>query len=533
MPLQLVDLQTDHPVLNRDPGPLRTMIERQLHVTAPRLRRCWLYYTNPVRPRSYDDNRGHCDRPYRQAQEWGLPSRLTGCHVGDQPFDTEPAEPQRKEIVVENDIAWRIDTQTDFLFGKPIVLDSTAPDPRRRDEIATLLRLILAQNGGMSFLRELATRTAVFGTTDVAVQFDDKRNLPPLHDPGCDLPLLGQRPEIDLDPDADDQTPDIAALSDIARRIRFNLLDAERMLPLTEPAEPDCLCGMIEVWHQPRPGEPTEPVAVPRGHWVRRLLAALGHDLTTRPIRDDGRPLMLRITTPNGWQLYENERLINSGDNPLSRLPIVRIRNVAIPGGVGGIGEVEPLMPLQDELNVRLSDRANRLTLQSHKMYLGIGIDDFENRAIRPGQMWSTENLDARVQEFGGDAPAPTEAAHIAEIREALDKSSGVSPIAAGAIRGRIGHLTSAAALRVTMLALLARTERKRLTHGTALGQLCELALAHLDAADVFKTEPRERGVRIHWPSPIPADESDALAAAKSKLDLGVDPAVVRREIGY
>jgi len=78
-----------------------------------------------------------------------------------------------------------------------------------------------------------------------------------------------------------------------------------------------------------------------------------------------------------------------------------------------------------------------------------------------------------------------------------------VTPIAAGAIRGRIGHLTSAAALRVTMLALLARTQRKRLTYGQAIAQVCELALAWLDRAGVFKTAAQERRVHVEWREPL------------------------------
>jgi hypothetical protein len=157
------------------------------------------------------------------------------------------------------------------------------------------------------------------------------------------------------------------------------------------------------------------------------------------------------------------------------------------------------MIPIQDELNTRLSDRANRITMQSFKMYLGKGIDGFTSVPIAPGRMWATDNTEAEVIEFGGDTKSPSEDRHIIELREAMDKVSGVTPIAAGAIRGRIGHLTSAAALRVTMMALLAKTQRKRLTYGQAIARMCELSLAWLDRAGLFPTSPDERQVEIEW----------------------------------
>ena len=69
-------------------------------------------------------------------------------------------------------------------------------------------------------------------------------------------------------------------------------------------------------------------------------------------------------------------------------------------------------------MNTRLSDRASRITLQSFKMYLGKGIDDFTQLPVGPGRMWTSDNPDADVVTFGGDAENPAEALHIADLRE-------------------------------------------------------------------------------------------------------------------
>ncbi|MEM6333743.1 MAG: phage portal protein [Planctomycetota bacterium] len=219
--------------------------------------------------------------------------------------------------------------------------------------------------------------------------------------------------------------------------------------------------------------------------------------------------------------------------NPLGQLPVVHIQNVAQPFAYDGLSEVEPLIALQDELNTRLSDRAHRVTLQSFKMYLAKGIDGFGDRPVAPGQMWSTDNPDASIQAFGGDAHSPSEDAHIAEVREALDKASGISPLVTGVIRDRLGHLSSENALRIVTMGLITRTDKKRDAYGRGIRQLAALALHAADLNGTFRTAPDERRLRLDWPDPMPLGESDRLRNARLKLELGVPRRQVLAELGY
>jgi hypothetical protein len=242
---------------------------------------------------------------------------------------------------------------------------------------------------------------------------------------------------------------------------------------------------------------------------------------------------VVELLTPDTWHRFEDGRAVCSGINSLGELPLVHIQNLAVPFEYSGSSDVEPLIPLQDELNTRLSDRAHRITMQSFKMYLGKGIENFAEMPVAPGRMWATDNVDATVIEFGGDAHNPSEESHIGEIREALDKTSGVSPVAAGGVKNKLGNLTSAAALRVTMQSLLSKTEKKRITFGVAISRMCELALAWLDVAGVFATTPEERRVELHWANPLPIADGESLDEAKAKLQLGIPKDVVARELGY
>lgn len=564
--------EADHDRQCPDPGALSERIDRLVNVERPRYRRLWSYYRNPMRLCADlgGDESDSSSRPYRQAQEWGLPSRITGALPGGDPACLRACDlGTRKEVVIENDIAWRVDTMVDFLFGKPLVITSSAPDASRRETIGQLLRLILAESGGILFLQQLALMGAIYGFVDVLVKLDPACAQPPR---ACSTQDLGQPPESrpnrsggDADRAAVDETagpasgldegcpscsskenpgashPSLEAspLARLARMVRLEVVEPARALPFLSMQDWRLLVAYGQCIDVPRTASAGRNGApLPRMSWFERLRRATGRAngmqiSAMRASDTDSFKRLIEIITPAAWRRYEDGKLVGQGINSLGALPLVHIQNTAVPFEYPGASEVEPLIPLQDELNTRLSDRAHRITMQSFKMYLGKGVEDFNSLPVAPGRMWMTDNESADVREFGGDAACPSEEAHIAELREAIDKTSGVSPIAAGAIKGRIGRLTSAAALRVTMQALLARTEKKRTTYGGGIARLCELALAWLDRAGLFQTTPEERRIEINWPSPLPANELEKLQEAQVKSNLGVPHDIILRELGY
>jgi hypothetical protein len=171
--------------------------------------------------------------------------------------------------------------------------------------------------------------------------------------------------------------------------------------------------------------------------------------------------------------------------------------------------------------------------MSAFKMYLAKGLEDFSDQPVGPGAVWSTANPDADIRTFGGDSDTPSEDAHIADIREALDKASGVSPIAAGVLQGKVGNLTSENAVRIVLLGLLARTEKKRITYGAGLERCCELILHAADVHGLLPNRPADRRVRIDWPDPFPESRVQQLELAERKLRLGVPRTQVLTELGY
>ncbi len=471
-------------------GLIEHLLGEHERAVRPGLDRLWSYYRNPLRPAA-DVGRaaagphaiggipglaGHT--PSRLAQAAGLPSRLT----------SPDAEANPREIVIENDIAWRIDTLVDFLFGRPVRITSTARDEALRRDIDAALDRLWSISGGITLMQDMALLGCVHGSADLAVRWT------PGEDP------------------------------------RIEVLEAPRVVPILDPSDYRRIIAIIIV--APRVENRVEPAGVFERAWRRvRFGADADRAPTTRAVRQ-----VIEILSPSHRQVYDDGVLIVNDRNPLGELPVVHVQNASQPYRYEGLSDVEPLVPLQDELNTRLSDRAHRVTLQSFNMYLARGIEMGQGRAplrVAPGQVWWTDNPDADIKSFGGDGHSPSEDRHIDEIREALDKTSGVSPVVIGVVRERLGQLSSENALRVTLTGILSKTARKRITYGRGIEEASRLVLAALDIEGVLTTRHEDRGVRIEWSDPLPADERNRLAAAQMKRDLGVPTERILRELGY
>jgi hypothetical protein len=490
----------------------------------------WEYYANRTVDMlglcAADRKVNESGRCYVQAQEYGLPARITGLSrsVRAGLFSGEPVQDvQRKEVVIENDIGWRINAAVDFLFGKMISFASKAADAQRRAEIEMLIKAMFAANGGIGFFQDMAVLGSVYGFVDCIVRPGDKilsggpkRNISRLGNPShlsnpTKVPAIGTHFGGTLED-----------VLDAARAIGLELIEAPRALPILDEGDYRKINYYVQHFRQ------SKNAVNRRSTFLSRLLSP---NRRCSGVRESVE--VTEITSATAWQRYEDRQLVAEGNMPWGFLPVVHIQNIAQPYYYEGLSDVEPLVPLQDELNTRLSDRANRITFQSFKMYLGKGIEGFENRPVAPGRMWCTDNPEAAIEEFGGDATTPSEDLHIAEIREAMDKVSGVTPVVAGVLKNKLGNLTSAVALRLTLMGMLSKTERKRFTYGHGIKKIIAMALAILDTAGVYKTEESEREVEVVFSSPLPENMTEKLREAQIKKELGVPAEQVLKELGY
>jgi len=479
-------------------------IEIQRHFT-----KLWEYYANRTAEAGSSDKKvNETGRCYVQAQEYGLPARITGLvHSENGGIFTGQrlGDIQRKEVVIENDIAWRINAAVDFLFGKPISFVCKSPDSQKRAEVESILKAVFAASGGIEFFQGMAVLGSVYGFVDCLVRPDEE--ITQFISSTSTLPF--------------------EEVLQLAQTIGLELIEAPRALPILEENDYKKIRYYIQHFYQKR----NTVKKISGGSWLVSRIFGRGWRNTICDPRES--TAVTEITSAESWQRYEDKKLVAQGELPWGFLPVVHIQNIAQPYYYEGLSDVEPLIPLQDELNTRLSDRASRITFQSFKMYLGKGIEGFEDRPVSPGRMWYTDNPDATIEEFGGDAAVPSEDMHIAEIREAMDKTSGVTPLVAGVLKSRLGNLTSAVALRLTLMGMLSKTERKKFTYGEGLKKICRMVLGMLDKANIYKTSRADRNIDIIFPSPLPENMTEKLKEAQIKKELGMPTEQVLRELGY
>ncbi len=485
----------------------------------------WEYYANP---KMEIHGTGACDRKvnesgrcYVQAQEYGLPARITGLvHSGQVGvFGASCArDVQRKEVVIENDIAWRINAVVDFLFGKPISFVSKSPDGQKSAEIEAILKALFAANGAIGFFQDMAVLGSVYGFVDCFVR------------PGEEIiarissssPATYERGQAQSLSPGSHKAWSLEDVLKLAQTIGLELIEAPRALPVLDENDYKQTRYYVQHFYQKK------NALSKKSSFLSRIFSGGKRSGNSRQI-----VAVTEITSDVAYQRYEDKQLVEQSQLPWGFLPVVHIQNIAQPYYYEGLSDVEPLIPLQDELNTRLSDRASRITFQSFKMYLGKGIEGFEDKPISPGRMWYTDNPEATIEEFGGDSATPSEGLHIAEIREALDKTSGVTPVVAGVLKNKLGNLTSAVALRLTLMGMLSKNERKKFTYNEGLKRICRMVLAILDTANIYKTSEIDREVDIVFPSPLPENVMERLKEAQIKKELGVSTEQVLRELGY
>ncbi|MFC1780937.1 phage portal protein [Planctomycetota bacterium] len=486
-------------------------IEVQAH-----FEKLWNYYSNPIVESAEflsSERFNETGRGYIQAQEYGLPARITGFrHSGEPGMAGLRAvkDIQRKEVVIENDIAWRLNAIVDFLFGKPVSFVSKSPDGRKRAEIEAVIKALFAANGAVGFLQDMAVLGSVYGFVDCFVR------------PGVEIIERVTSPSFQTPSRNTLKTDSIEDVLRLVQIIDLELIEAPRALPVLDENDYKKISYYVQHFYQKK-----NHLNI-KSSFLSRIFTGRRSGLDNRQV-----VAVTEITSADAWQRYENKQLVAQGRLDWGFLPVVHIQNIAQPYFYEGTSDVEPLIPLQDELNTRLSDRASRITFQSFKMYLGKGIDGFENKPVSPGRMWYTDNPDASIEEFGGDLATPSEGMHISEIREAMDKVSSVTPLVAGALKNKLGNLTSAVALRLTLMGMLSKNERKRFTYSEGLKQICSMVLAMLDKAGIYKTEIGDRQIDVIFPSPLPENMTEKLNEAKMKQDLGVPTEQVLRELGY
>ena len=265
--------------LEPDEALIAALIDEHERFTLPRLERLWRYYRNNLA--EPDDQGGSLAPP---AQHVGLPSRLIGAGFGSAVAGSlatgvgtlvRERSPHR-EIVIENDIAWRIHTLVDFMFPAAPRLRSLAVDASRRGAIEDALQATL---GDLELWQNATLLGSVYGHVDFLVE------------------LASTPPNRHADP------RDVLAI---------HVIEAPRVIGMLNPRDYRVLDAAILRWQQS--GDPARPAIsrFSRATMFDRLKSMLAPRLADWRDEQRGRePVAItEVHTATRLRRYENELLV-------------------------------------------------------------------------------------------------------------------------------------------------------------------------------------------------------------------------------
>ena len=266
----------------------------------------WEYYSNPRMEMNGAGNReqkviesGRC---YVQAQEYGLPARITGLiHNGQVGvFGARSARDiQRKEVVIENDIAWRINAAVDFLFGKPISFISKSPNGQKSTEIEAILKALFAANGAIGFFQDMAVLGSVYGFVDCFVR------------PGEEI-IERTSLSTHTHSQASSKTGAIEDVLKLAQTIDLELIEAPRALPVLDENDYKKTRYYVQHFYQKKNS------LSKKSSFLSRILSGGKRSSNDRKI-----VAVTEITSDDAWQRYEDKQLVAEGQLPWGFLPAV------------------------------------------------------------------------------------------------------------------------------------------------------------------------------------------------------------------
>ena len=262
----------------------------------------WEYYANPTvdicGTGTFDRKVIESGRCYLQAQEYGLPARITGLvHSANGGVfgATAVKDVQRKEVVIENDIAWRVNAAVDFLFGNPISFVSKSPDSRKRAEIEDVLKAVFSANGGIGFFQDMAVLGSVYGFVDCLVRPGDK---------------ISEQ----LTSSSSHRLSHEEVLQ-LAQTIALELIEAPRALPVLEENDYKQIRYYVQHFHQKK------NALNQKNSFLSRLLSQGKGNGDKRQV-----VAVTELISSDAWQRYENQQLVAEGELPWGFLRYTKAR---------------------------------------------------------------------------------------------------------------------------------------------------------------------------------------------------------------
>ena len=221
----------------------------------------------------------------------------------------------------------------------------------------------------------------------------------------------------------------------------------------------------------------------------------------------------VEIWSDQRYRLIVGSTTVHDGPNPYGFIPFVVIPNLQPPNSRWGQSDLVDLIPLNRELDERMSDQADVIRYHADPPVVFRGVEEHSDLPVGPGTVWDLpRDADVSLLEWHGNAPALQD--HIDRVLRALYEVTETPRTSFG----DSGRLLSGVALETELHPLVQRTLRKRVSWSAALRRCNQMLL--LLAERVSGLPPGTFAPyrsQIVWPPMLPRDDE---AEARRNLTL-------------
>ncbi|HZS00771.1 MAG TPA: phage portal protein [Chloroflexota bacterium] len=208
--------------------------------------------------------------------------------------------------------------------------------------------------------------------------------------------------------------------------------------------------------------------------------------------------------TDAAFRLEVDGRVVREGPNPYGVIPFVHVPNLPGPNEFWGRSDLADVIPLNRELNERLSDQADVIRYHADPPVVFRGVEDHDAITVGPGSVWDLpRDADVKLLEWQGQSVAVQD--HINQILRALYETAETPRTAFG----DSGRLLSGVALETELRPLIQKTLRKRIVWSAALRRRARLIWQVAESMGLA-APGTFAGLRprIVWPSMMPQDDT-------------------------
>ena len=261
----------------------------------------------------------------------------------------------------------------------------------------------------------------------------------------------------------------------------------------------------------------------------------------------EGKPvarMYKEVVTRDTISYYIDNELVEEIPNILREINIVQIKNIPLAGESRGQSDLKSIIPLQKELNAKVTDVSDIINYHSAPITI---IQGAKSKNLEKGakKVWGGLPKDAKVYNLELNSDLNASNNFISTIKTAIHELSNTPEDSLGG-KSAVSN-TTGVALQIKYAPLLEKTWLKRQTYGGGIKDVCRLVIKLLRVKgsdeerkllnDLMATSEGIKKVfdiTVTFPDPLPKDEMVQLQIIAQKMNLGLEePEGALTDLGY